>query len=126
MLGVELALPAAVFILAVSGLTGGISFLPAGTGAVETTMVGLLLLSGVTLPNALAITLIARLATLWLWVALGLAVAFVLRLPLARLAGPLSALSDGTGRINSRLPVAESAPARVSSTYTDPTRGGPV
>lgn len=81
MLGVELPLPAAVFVLGVSGLAGGISFLPAGTGAVETTMVGLLTIwLGVTLPNALAVALLARLSTLWLWVALGLGIAFVLRL----------------------------------------------
>ncbi len=84
LLGVELALPAAILVLAVSGLAGGISFLPAGTGAVETTMVGLLVLLGGTLPNALAITLLARLSTLWLWVALGLAVAFVVRFTPAR------------------------------------------
>jgi uncharacterized protein (TIRG00374 family) len=79
LLGVELPLPAAVLVLAVSGLAGGISLLPAGTGAVETTMVGLLVVLGATLPAALAITLLARLSTLWLWVALGLAVAFVMR-----------------------------------------------
>ncbi len=85
LLGLELPLPAAVLVLAVSGLAGGISLLPAGTGAVETTMVGLLVLLGATLPNALAIALLARLATLWLWVALGLALAFVLRfVPRAR------------------------------------------
>ncbi len=79
MLGLELSLPAAVLVLAVSGLAGGFSLLPAGTGAVETTMVGLLVLLGATLPNALSITLVARLSTLWMWVALGLCVAFVLR-----------------------------------------------
>ncbi len=84
-MGVELALPTAVFVLAVSGLAGGISFLPAGTGAVETTMVGLLMLLGATWPNALAITLFARLSTLWLWVALGLVLAFALRLTRPRL-----------------------------------------
>lgn len=87
MLGVTLVLPAAVLVLAVSGLAGGFSFLPAGTGAVETTMVGLLIIFGVTLSNALAITLIARLATLWMWVALGLAVAFFLRIKAARVEG---------------------------------------
>lgn len=81
MLGVELALPTAVFVLAVSGLAGGISFLPAGTGAVETTMVGLLVALGATLPTALAISLMTRLATLWLWVGLGLALSFLLRWP---------------------------------------------
>lgn len=78
--GVELALPTAVFVIAVSGLAGGVSLLPAGIGAVETTMVGLLVLLGATWSNALAIALLARLFTLWLWVALGLATAFFLRL----------------------------------------------
>lgn len=81
MVGVELTLPSAVFVLAVSGLAGGISVLPAGIGAVETTMIGLLTLFGASLPDALAITLLARLCTLWLWVALGLAMAFRMNLP---------------------------------------------
>jgi glycosyltransferase 2 family protein len=85
MLGVELELPEAVFVLAVSGLTGGISFLPAGLGAVETTMVGLLVLVGAVWSNAVAIALVARLCTLWLWVALGLVVAFLMRLPSVRI-----------------------------------------
>ncbi len=85
MLGLNLPLPAAVLVLAVSGLAGGISLLPAGTGAVETTMVALLALLGASLPTALAITLIARLSTLWLWVALGLCLAFFLRLNSTRL-----------------------------------------
>jgi uncharacterized protein (TIRG00374 family) len=80
MLGVQLTMPTAVLVLAISGLAGGISFLPAGTGAVETTMVGLLALSGATLANALTITLLARLFTLWLWVGVGLGLVFVLRL----------------------------------------------
>ncbi len=80
LLGLQLALPAAVFVLAASGLAGGISLLPAGTGAVETTMTGLLALSGASWQDALAITLLARLSTLWLWVALGLALAFVIHL----------------------------------------------
>jgi glycosyltransferase 2 family protein len=84
MLGVELELPEAIFVLAVSGLTGGISFLPAGLGAVETTMVGLLVLVGAAWSNAVAIALVTRLFTLWLWVALGLVVAFLMRLPSVR------------------------------------------
>ena len=85
MLGAELDLTEAVFVLAVSGLTGGISFLPAGLGAVETTMVGLLVLVGAAWSNAVAIALVTRLFTLWLWVALGLVVAFLLRLPSVRI-----------------------------------------
>jgi uncharacterized protein (TIRG00374 family) len=84
MLGTQLTLPAAVFVLAVSGLSGGLSFLPAGTGAVETIMTGLLVVNGATLTNALAITLLARLATLWMWVAMGLGLAFALRLSALR------------------------------------------
>lgn len=82
MVGVELTLPSAVFVLAVSGLAGGVSVLPAGIGAVETTMIGLLALLGVSWSDALSITLLARLSTLWLWVALGLALAFGMNLPL--------------------------------------------
>jgi len=80
MLGVQLAIPTAVFTLAVSGLAGGISFLPAGTGAVETTMVGLFVLMGTRLSRALSIALVTRMFTLWIWVALGLVMIFILRL----------------------------------------------
>ncbi len=80
MLGVALALPLAIFVLALSGFAGGISLLPGGAGAVETTMVGLLVLAGASFPTALAITLLARLSTLWLWVGLGLALALILQL----------------------------------------------
>jgi uncharacterized protein (TIRG00374 family) len=79
-MGLELTLPTAVFVLAVSGLAGGISFLPAGIGAVETAMVSLLVLLGADWSDALAISLLARLSTLWLWVAVGLVLVFVLRL----------------------------------------------
>jgi uncharacterized protein (TIRG00374 family) len=84
MIGVELTLPAAVLVLAVSGLVGGISFLPAGVGAVETTMTGLLLLLGADLPSAVTITLVARLSTLWIWVGLGLGMTFALHLTRVR------------------------------------------
>lgn len=81
MFGVELELPEGVFVLAVSGLAGGVSFLPAGLGAVETTMAGLLVLLGAAWSNAVAIALVTRLFTLWAWVALGLGLAFLLQLP---------------------------------------------
>ncbi len=80
MLGVELTLPMAVLVLAISGLAGGISLLPGGTGAVETTMVGLLALAGATVSNALTIALLARLFSMWMWVGLGLTVVFASRL----------------------------------------------
>lgn len=82
MLGVSMAVPAAVFVLAAGGLVGGASFLPAGIGIVEATMTGLMVLMGIGLPNAIAITLFARLSTLWLWVVIGLGFAFRLRFAL--------------------------------------------
>ncbi len=74
MLGIGLGLPAAVLVIAVSGLAGGISLLPGGAGAVESTMVGLLMLLGAPFAAALSITLLARLSSLWLWVGIGLVV----------------------------------------------------
>jgi glycosyltransferase 2 family protein len=88
-LGFSLALPAAIIVLGVSGLAGGISLLPAGTGAVETTMIGLLALHGATLPEAVSITLVTRLLNLWLWVGLGLSLAFALRFSSGRSAHDL-------------------------------------
>jgi uncharacterized protein (TIRG00374 family) len=84
MMGVSLSLPTAVFILAVSGLTGGVSLLPAGIGATETTMVGLLVLAGASFGTGLGIALTVRLFVLWSWVALGLGVAVALRVRAAR------------------------------------------
>lgn len=80
MVGVKLGLAASVFVLATSGLVGGASFLPAGIGAVEAAMTGLLLLFGARLSRAVAVTLFTRLVTLWMWVALGLVVAFLSRI----------------------------------------------
>ena len=80
MLGVTLALPVAIFVIALSGFAGGVSLLPAGAGAAETTMAGLLMFSGAPFASALAITLLARMSTLWLWVGLGLGMALILQL----------------------------------------------
>jgi uncharacterized membrane protein YbhN (UPF0104 family) len=82
--GVALDLPTAVFILAAGGLAGGASLMPAGIGAVEVTTTGLLVLHGATGANALDVALLTRIFTLWLWVALGLGTAFLLRLPAFR------------------------------------------
>ncbi len=75
MMGVQLSLPEAVFVLSVSGLAGGFSLLPVGIGAVEAAMTGLLVIMGAPLASAITISLLTRLATLWIWVALGLALA---------------------------------------------------
>lgn len=77
-LGSELSLPTALFIYAFSMLVGALSFLPGGLGGAEVTMVALLMLNHVAQPQAVAATVIIRLATLWFAVVLGV---FALTLP---------------------------------------------
>lgn len=57
---------------AVAMVAGALSALPAGLGGTEAVLTGLLVAQGATAGNALAITVLARLLTLWLAVALGL------------------------------------------------------
>jgi len=71
-LGIELSLATAIGIYAVSMLVGALSFIPGGLGSTEAVMALLLKLSGVDASTAIAITLIARIATLWFAVVLGL------------------------------------------------------
>jgi uncharacterized protein (TIRG00374 family) len=61
----------ALFIYAFSMLVGAISFLPGGLGGTEATMVALLMLNKIAQPQAVAATVLIRLATLWFAVALG-------------------------------------------------------
>ena len=77
-LGSDLSLPTALFIYAFSILVGALSFLPGGLGGAEATMVTLLILNNVAQPQAVAATVLIRLATLWFAVALGV---FALTLP---------------------------------------------
>lgn len=70
-LGSDLSLQIALFIYAFSMLVGTLSFLPGGLGGAEATMVALLILNHVVLPQAVAATVLIRLATLWFAVALG-------------------------------------------------------
>ena len=70
-MGIENSLPFAVSIYALSLLAGAISFLPGGLGGAEAVMVGLLLWAGIPEAQAVAATVIIRLATLWFAVALG-------------------------------------------------------
>lgn len=62
----------ALFIYAFSMLVGAISFLPGGLGGAEATMIGFLLLNDVSQAQAVAATIITRLATLWFAVLLGM------------------------------------------------------
>lgn len=77
-LGSELSLSTALFIYAFSMLIGALSFLPGGLGGAEATMVMLLMLNQVAQPQAVAATVLIRLATLWFAVGLGM---FSLALP---------------------------------------------
>jgi uncharacterized membrane protein YbhN (UPF0104 family) len=63
----------AIFIYAFSMLVGAVSFMPGGLGGVEGTMIGLLILSGTSHPEAIAATVVIRLTTLWFAVLIGLA-----------------------------------------------------
>lgn len=71
-LGLPLALETAIGIYAVSMLVGALSFLPGGLGSTEAAMTLLLKLSGIAASAAIGVVLIARIATLWFAVVLGL------------------------------------------------------
>ena len=77
-LGYELSLQTALFIYSFSMLVGALSFLPGGLGGAEASMVALLILNHVAQPQAVAATVLIRLATLWFAVGLGI---FALTLP---------------------------------------------
>lgn len=70
-LGIDLPLQTALFIYAFAMLVGALSFLPGGLGGTEATMIALLLLNDVAQPQAVAATVVIRLATLWFAVGLG-------------------------------------------------------
>lgn len=67
-----LPLPVSVFIYAFAMLVGGLSFLPGGLGGAEAVMTGLLVWQGLPQTEAVAATVLIRLATLWFAVAIGL------------------------------------------------------
>jgi uncharacterized membrane protein YbhN (UPF0104 family) len=60
-----------VLVVALASLAGAVSMLPGGAGAAEATILGLLLLYGYPRAVAGTTTLVTRLATLWLGVAIG-------------------------------------------------------
>ena len=61
----------AIGFYAVAMVAGALSALPAGLGGMELALTGLLVLQGTSMPQALAMTVLVRLLTLWLAVALG-------------------------------------------------------
>jgi uncharacterized protein (TIRG00374 family) len=78
-MGVEVPLAFAVFVYATAMLAGALSFMPGGLGGTEATMVALFLWQGVGSGDAVAATVLVRLATLWFAVAIGAIAA--MRLP---------------------------------------------
>ena len=69
--GVALAPLLATGFYAVAMVAGALSALPAGLGGTEAVLTGLLVAHGASAATALGITVLARLLTLWLAVALG-------------------------------------------------------
>ncbi|AUN94347.1 lysylphosphatidylglycerol synthase transmembrane domain-containing protein [Pseudazoarcus pumilus] len=63
----------AAFVYAIAMLSGALSFLPGGLGGAEAVMIGLLVWHGAPTPDAVAATVLIRLATLWFAVAIGAA-----------------------------------------------------
>lgn len=72
-LGLDLPLLIAVAFYATAMIAGALSALPAGLGGMEAVLTGLLVAQGALATQALTITVLARLLTLWLAVAIGLA-----------------------------------------------------
>lgn len=79
-LDLSLALETAIGIYAVSMLVGALSFVPGGLGSTEAAMTLLLKLVGIAASTAIGVVLIARIATLWFAVALGLCCLAILQL----------------------------------------------
>lgn len=70
-LGADVSLGFSVFVYAASTLAGAISFMPGGLGGTEAVMIALLLTNGVPQADAIAVTLVIRLTTLWFAVGIG-------------------------------------------------------
>lgn len=76
--GADISWYLAVSIYCLSMLAGAASFIPGGLGGAEAAMSAMLVLSGVPLHVAIAVTVLIRLATLWFAVIIGLFVLFSL------------------------------------------------
>lgn len=72
-MGAEVPLAFAVFVYALAMLAGALSFMPGGLGGAEAAMVALLVWQGMAGADAVAATVLIRLATLWFAVGLGAA-----------------------------------------------------
>ena len=74
-----LPVSAAMGIYAVAIIVGALSFLPGGLGSTEAVMAALLFAHGYTMPQAILLTLVCRLLTLWLAVLIGWLCVWALR-----------------------------------------------
>jgi uncharacterized protein (TIRG00374 family) len=70
-MGADISLTFAVFVYALAMLAGAISFMPGGLGGAEAVMVALLIWKGMASADAIAATVLIRLATLWFAVGIG-------------------------------------------------------
>lgn len=96
----DLALPVetAIGIYAVSMLVGALSFVPGGLGSTEAAMTLLLKLVGIAASTAIGVVLIARIATLWFAIVLGLGCLAVLQLLARRSPAPATMRPRSTHR----------------------------
>ena len=70
-MGFTVPLSFACFVYALAMLAGALSFMPGGLGGAEAVMAGLLIWKGMAPADAVAATVLIRLATLWFAVAIG-------------------------------------------------------
>ena len=70
----------AIGIYAAAIVVGAVSFLPGGLGTTEAAMVTLLVNYGLGIPEAIVLTIVCRLLTLWIAVLLGWIAVGILRL----------------------------------------------
>ena len=71
-LGGEISILGSFFIVSFSSLLGVLSFLPGGVGVAEGSILAILIFTGIRTDIAAATTVITRISTLWLGVALGI------------------------------------------------------
>ena len=69
--GSHINVQTALFVYSFSSLVGALSFFPGGLGTAEATMIGLLLVNGMPQAQAIAVTILSRIVTLWFSVGLG-------------------------------------------------------
>jgi uncharacterized protein (TIRG00374 family) len=75
----HLSVPAAMGVYAIAIIVGALSFLPGGLGSTEAVMIALLVAHGYDTPQAILLTLVCRLLTLWLAVFIGWLCVWALR-----------------------------------------------